>query len=183
MHSATLSADGTDGSGHGGAGGSGGSILIYSNLFEGNGRISTDGGDGSANFIRDGVGTGATYYLGGGGSGGRIAIHSTANTFNGTITSFGGNNGIEGPRDKGAGGPGTIFFNTNGYKKLVLDNNKEGIQEEIKNLDSVLGSVAWLTDDDGTTSFEFDEVVIQNRASLAIKLSNLPGDNVSLLYI
>ena len=76
-----LSADGIAGDGSGGGGGAGGSIVVVTELLNGTGIISTQGGDGTFN---------ARAY-GGGGSGGRISLRiKNDTTFSGQIVADGG---------------------------------------------------------------------------------------------
>lgn len=166
LNNFTLSADGTQAI-NGNAGGSGGSILIHANLFNGNGTISTNGGTGNM----------AGTYVGGGGAGGRIAIHSSINTFNGSLTSFGG----DGPQSS-IGGPGTIFLNTAGHKKLIVLGDGSRKQDALpSSIPDIMGSVAWLTDDDGASEFEFDEVSLVDDGSFALKISNRNNSAVSFI--
>lgn len=98
----TISANGGNGSGTGGGGGAGGSISIKCGPLSGSGTIAANGGDGVA-------------LLGGGGGGGRIAVISTTNSFAGNLSAAGGG-GIN------YGGAGTIYLQSFGMPKLILDN-------------------------------------------------------------
>lgn len=71
-----LSANGIAASGFDCGGGSGGSINIVTNLIEGTGVISANGGDGQGS--------------GGGGGGGRVSVKHIYDRFAGTIISAGG---------------------------------------------------------------------------------------------
>lgn len=71
-----LSANGIAASGFDCGGGSGGSINIVTNLIEGTGVISANGGDGQGS--------------GGGGGGGRVSVRNIYDRFTGTIISAGG---------------------------------------------------------------------------------------------
>ena len=71
-----VSADGTAATGSASGGGSGGSIYISTDVFTGNGTVSTNGGEASSG--------------GGGGGGGRVTIFVTENAFTGQLQSFGG---------------------------------------------------------------------------------------------
>ncbi len=99
-------------------GGSGGSIYIITNILEGSGSITANGGQG----YPDGCG--------GGGAGGRIAVYyNSIDGFSGDIQAYSGN-GYK------AGGAGTVFLksSTQGPGDLIIDNNhSEGLTQLTEN--------------------------------------------------
>jgi hypothetical protein len=96
---------------YGGGGGSGGSVYIITDIWDGNGSISANGGDGGSCTSRDG----------GGGGGGRIAVYyTTTKTYTGTLSANGG----DGPGGAEDGEEGTI------YQQLLSDLRLEGLKIE-----------------------------------------------------
>lgn len=151
-------------------GGSGGSILIQTRDWNGNGRLTANGGSASRT-------TASPYSYGGGGGGGRIAVHYSQGTFSGSMQAIGGSFEFS----AASGGPGTIFVQDGaGYRKLFVNNAGLTANTEILPLDNThrltRGSVAWLTND--TATFEFDEINLTGNARLAV----LPTTPVSVNY-
>lgn len=157
MDNVVIRADGTSAI-NGNGGGSGGSILIQATTINGTGVITSNGGAGH---------TRNNEFIGGGGAGGRIAMHAQENHFDGIVTVVGG------VGEDSYGGSGTLFYNTAGYKQITAQGNYgDNIHKKIpSNVTETMGSVAWLTDDDGAVSFEFDQVILVNYSSLALKIS------------
>ncbi len=87
-------------------GGSGGSIYITTSVWDGNGSIQSNGGNGNS--------------AGGSGGGGRIAVYYSSNNYTGTTTAYGGTG-------YSFGGAGTIYLKDTGaaYGNVIIDNNDQ----------------------------------------------------------
>ncbi|XP_033640829.1 uncharacterized protein LOC117301055 [Asterias rubens] len=175
-------ADGESSTQYGNGGGSGGSIWIKTNLMQGYGRVSVNGGAGSV----------YNSYQGGGGSAGRLAVYFAQNrTFSGSFEAHGG---LSGGEQAGVGGPGTMFFYHTGYKHrtLIVNNIGRGPKEDenvISDYDDLSEdeSRAWLLpssgDHDlaGDQQYYFEEFQLYGRAHLAI-LTDPPHSNATIYF-
>jgi hypothetical protein len=141
-----------------GGGGAGGSIAINASVLVGGGTLTARGGQGGSSSCTS---------WGGAGSGGRIAIHAVVMSYTGNATACGG----IGLSTFGAGGPGTVLYNTigAGNRTLVIDNC------------GYTGMSAMLAEP-GRQLYELDTVRVTSRASLsAVKPSSAAGDRVAVV--
>lgn len=167
----TIGCDGSSGQAGASGGGSGGSIRIETNLMQGYGQITVNGGDGKRDYRN---------YHGGGGAGGRIAVYFYSNrTYSGTFEAFGGNSG----GNMGtAGGAGTIFlYHRFHHHRTLIVSNKD--RSPFKPRDQPISSYSDMSLVSGTTwllttstasqfvqdmNYHFEELQIYGRAHLAL---------------
>ena len=164
----SLECNGADAGVTGGAGGgSGGSLnIVISRVFNGGGKLISNGGKG------DGVG--------GGGSGGRIAVHvSTKNLFYGTINAMGGASSPSGL----TGGPGTVYLSD------IRDKKKYEILK-ITNIDLSVDKFVVLNE--SKMEYQFDEIHLYKKGALMmndvgkstdLRVLKIFGDNTGIIHI
>lgn len=132
-------------------GASGGSILLKTQTFSGNGKITATGGNGNR--------------FGGGAGGGRISVSFYNRTFSGSLLAYGGTSTF------GVGGAGTVY--TKDFLKnkthLLVDNNNLGksLSDDITDIKKDSGRT-WVTPEPGTSKISFSDVEIRGHSHLAV---------------
>ena len=135
-------------------------IFPIAGSLRGQGLMSTNGGSGGM--------------YGGGGGGGRIGLHYANDSYHGTTSSIGGESGYE------VGGAGTVFSHHTTTDEIVLYVNN-GFRSpgpvdsriDYNLVESEQSCRTWLLPTyDGDFEYNFDELILEGEAHLAIEGGN-----------